>query len=247
MLGTELYKRGFTRPLLRCLNSAEAKLAVDEVHEGVCGTYIGGRGLAAKILRAGYYWPTLKQDCMAEPANKIILQGLRKKLDDSKGEWAELIPEALWSYNTTEQSSTRKTPFKLVYGSDAMIPIEVSLPNIRTTNTNETDKVEARKAKLDLIEEERNKSALDQLASKRAIARKYNRKLKPRNFTEGDLVLRKVEDVRKPQGHGKLSANWEGSYRIQQVIGKGAYKIQKLNGTTLPNTWNVSSLKMYFS
>ncbi|XP_072076437.1 uncharacterized protein [Arachis hypogaea] len=61
---TELYKRGFTRPLLRCLNTTEAKLAIDEVHEGVYGTHIGGRSLAAKILRAGYYWPTLQQDYM---------------------------------------------------------------------------------------------------------------------------------------------------------------------------------------
>ncbi|XP_072087786.1 uncharacterized protein [Arachis hypogaea] len=174
-------------------------------------------------------------------------QGLRKKLNDPKGEWAELIPEVLWSYNTTEQSSTRETPFKLVYGSDAVIPIEVSLRNTRTANKNESDNIENRKAELDLIEEERNKSALHQLASKRAIAQKYNRKLKPRTFTEGDLVLRKVKDVRKPNGHGKLSAKWEGQYRIQQVIGKGAYNIQKLNGTTLPNTWNISSLKMYFS
>ncbi|XP_016198995.1 uncharacterized protein LOC107639951 [Arachis ipaensis] len=38
---------------------------------------------------------------LAETANKIVLQGLRKKLEDSKGEWTELIPEVLWSYNTT--------------------------------------------------------------------------------------------------------------------------------------------------
>ncbi|XP_016172385.1 uncharacterized protein LOC107614759 [Arachis ipaensis] len=64
MLEADLYKRGFTRPLLRCLNTAEAKLTIDEVHKGVCGTHIGGRSLAAKILRVGYYWPTLQQDCM---------------------------------------------------------------------------------------------------------------------------------------------------------------------------------------
>ncbi|XP_015964974.1 uncharacterized protein LOC107488716 [Arachis duranensis] len=50
IVGTELYKRGFMRPLLRCLSTAEANLAMDEVHEGVCGTHIGGRSLAAKIL-----------------------------------------------------------------------------------------------------------------------------------------------------------------------------------------------------
>ncbi|XP_072088164.1 uncharacterized protein [Arachis hypogaea] len=162
---------------------------------------------------------------LAKAANKIILQGLKKKLDDSKREWAELIHEVLWSYNTTEQSSTKETPFRLVYGCDVMIPIEVSLQNIRTTNTNENNNIANRRVELDLIEEDRDKSALQQLATKRAIARKYNKKIKTRIFLEGDLVFKKVEDIRKPQGHGKLSANWEGPFRIHKVIGKGAYKL----------------------
>ncbi|XP_072071777.1 uncharacterized protein [Arachis hypogaea] len=148
----------------------------------------------------------------AEAANKIILQSLKKKLEDSKGEWAELTPEVLWSYNTTEQSSIRETPFRLVYGCNAMMPIEVSLQNTRTTNISEKDNIENRKAELDLVEEDRDKSALHQLAAKRAITRKYNKKLKPRTFLAGDLVLRKVEVIRKPQGHCKLSTNWEGPF-----------------------------------
>ncbi|XP_072073832.1 uncharacterized protein [Arachis hypogaea] len=182
---------------------------------------------------------------LAEAANKIILQGLKKKLDDSKGEWAELISEVLWSYNTTEQSATKETPFRLVYGSEAMIPIEVSLQNTRTTN--KSDNAQSRRAELDLIEETRDISALKQIATRRAIDRKYNKKLRQRTFSEGDLVLRKVEDIRKPQAHGKLGANWEGPFRVQKVVGKGAYKLQRLDGAILPNTWNIASLKMYYS
>ncbi|XP_025702637.1 uncharacterized protein [Arachis hypogaea] len=195
---------------------------MDEVHEGVCGTHIGGRSLASKILRAGYYWPTLQQDCtykfsfvehpqtngLAEAANNVILQGLRKKLEDSKGEWAELIPEVLWSYNITEQSSTKETLFRLVYGCDAMLPVEISLQSPRTKSLNEDNNTENRKTELDLIEEHCNKSTLQQLATKRAIAPKYNKKTQTKTFQEDDLVLRKIKDVCKPQGHEKLSANW---------------------------------------
>nr|KYP36963.1 Transposon Ty3-I Gag-Pol polyprotein [Cajanus cajan] len=42
-----------------------------EVHEGICGSHSGGRTLAAKVLRAGYYWPTLKGDC-AEFVKKCV-------------------------------------------------------------------------------------------------------------------------------------------------------------------------------
>ncbi|RDX84949.1 Retrovirus-related Pol polyprotein from transposon 17.6, partial [Mucuna pruriens] len=59
-----LYRRGFSSPLLKCIDPEEAEYVIKEVHEGVCGTHIGGRALAGKIARAGYYWPSLKTDCM---------------------------------------------------------------------------------------------------------------------------------------------------------------------------------------
>ncbi|RDX66756.1 Pro-Pol polyprotein, partial [Mucuna pruriens] len=58
-----LYQRGFSSPLLRCVDGDEA-LYIIQVHEGICGTHIDGRALAGKIARAGYYWPTLKTNCM---------------------------------------------------------------------------------------------------------------------------------------------------------------------------------------
>lgn len=58
----KLYKRGRTNPLLRCLGEDETHLVLLEVHEGVCGSHIGGRALAAKLLRSGYYWPTMLHD-----------------------------------------------------------------------------------------------------------------------------------------------------------------------------------------
>ncbi|RDX64715.1 Gypsy retrotransposon integrase-like protein 1, partial [Mucuna pruriens] len=46
------------------MEGEEAEYVIREVHEGVCGTHIGGRALTSKIARAGYYWPTLRNDCM---------------------------------------------------------------------------------------------------------------------------------------------------------------------------------------
>ncbi|XP_015958269.2 uncharacterized protein LOC107482334 [Arachis duranensis] len=57
-----LYRRGYTRPLLKCLNKSEADIALAEAHEGIYGTHTGARSLASKVLRAGFFWPTLKQD-----------------------------------------------------------------------------------------------------------------------------------------------------------------------------------------
>ncbi|XP_038986795.1 uncharacterized protein LOC120112114 [Phoenix dactylifera] len=60
----KLYRRSFTSPLLRCLRPSEADYAMREVHEGICGSHMGGRALAHKILRQRYYWPTLQKDTL---------------------------------------------------------------------------------------------------------------------------------------------------------------------------------------
>ncbi|GKV12353.1 hypothetical protein SLEP1_g23508 [Rubroshorea leprosula] len=57
-----LYKRSFSLPLLQCLNPYEAEYALREVHEGVCGSHVGARTLAHKVLRQGYYWPNMHKD-----------------------------------------------------------------------------------------------------------------------------------------------------------------------------------------
>ncbi|KAL0378351.1 UNVERIFIED_CONTAM: hypothetical protein Sradi_3140600 [Sesamum radiatum] len=57
-----LYKRGFSSPLLKCLNPDKAEYVLCEVHEGSCGNHSGARSLARKVLRLGYYWPTMVKD-----------------------------------------------------------------------------------------------------------------------------------------------------------------------------------------
>ncbi|XP_057756045.1 uncharacterized protein LOC130975243 [Arachis stenosperma] len=226
VLGNTLYRRGHSRPLLKCISWEEAEDVMVKTHEGVCGNHIGGRALAAKILRTGYYWPTIKRDCISKvkacdncqkhatlsetPAKELhTIEGLKKKLGDTKGEWADLIPEILWSYNTSIQSATGETPFKLVYGAKALIPVEVSVPTLRTELYDQSNNLQARTAELDLVEEERDISAIKQRARKQYLEQRHNRKVVHRSFNNGDLVLRRTEEAQKPPTHGKLAANWE--------------------------------------
>ena len=57
LIGNHLYRKSFTGPYLRCLNSEDARRLLEEIHEGVCGNHSGGRILAHKALTVGYYWP----------------------------------------------------------------------------------------------------------------------------------------------------------------------------------------------
>ena len=56
------YKRGFFTPILKCVAGKDADYVLREVHEGVCGNHIGARTFAGKVLRQGYYWPTMLRD-----------------------------------------------------------------------------------------------------------------------------------------------------------------------------------------
>ena len=130
---------------------------------------------------------------------------------------------------------------------DAVILIELSKPCLRMITMAEEFNEDARRAELDLVEEDKENVKIKEEAIKQKIARKYNRKVRWQKFEEGDLVLRKVELVRKPQGEGKLAPNLEGLYRVIQKIGRGTYKIAELRGRELPRTWNVSSLRKDYS
>ena len=57
-----LYKRGFFTSILKCITGKDANYVLREVHEGVCGNHIGARTLAGKVLRQGYYWPTMLRE-----------------------------------------------------------------------------------------------------------------------------------------------------------------------------------------
>jgi len=55
ILDSELFKRGLTTPLLKCLNNQYANHIMRELHEGICGLHTRGHSLATKMVRAGYY------------------------------------------------------------------------------------------------------------------------------------------------------------------------------------------------
>ena len=65
LLNDVLYKRGFSQPYLRCLSPDKANYVLREVHEGACGNHSGARSLIHKVVRAGYYWPTIQADAKA--------------------------------------------------------------------------------------------------------------------------------------------------------------------------------------
>ena len=127
-----------------------------------------------------------------EKANRVLLRGLKHRLEKAKGAWADEVPSIVWAYHTTPQSSTTETPFSLVYGSDAMIPVEIHEISPRFLGFVAEESNEERRVNLDLINEAREEAKIKAEAVKRRVERQYRSKVKLQQFQIGDLVMRKA-------------------------------------------------------
>uniref|UniRef100_A0A2N9FF19 Integrase catalytic domain-containing protein n=1 Tax=Fagus sylvatica TaxID=28930 RepID=A0A2N9FF19_FAGSY len=373
-----LYKRGFSLPYLRCLDKAEANYVMREVHGGICGNHSGARSLVHKLIRAGYYWPTMQKDAVsyirtcdkcqrfgnlihsppeiltpmtapwpfaqwgldimgplpvgqrqlkflvvgidyftkwveAEPlatiteknirgfmwkaiicrfgiprtfisdngrqfenspfrefceelgihnhysspghpqangqvevTNRSLLKMIKTRLEGAKGLWPEELPNILWAYRTTARTPTGETPFRLTYGTEAVIPVEIGLTTWRTNHYDECSNDVQLRSNLDLVDEVRDQAEANTRVYQQRMARYYDRRVKHRQFKVGDLVLRKVTLATKDPTQGKLGPTWEGPYRVVKFHRRGTYHLEKLDGEALPHPWNAEHLKKYY-
>ena len=108
----------------------------------------------------------------------------------------------------------RGTPFKLAYGSEAVIPVEVHIANHRVMTYQDKDNEEQFRLNLDLIDKVRTDAEHRTARYKNLMARQYDAMVKPRRFNIGDLVLKKVSLATKNPAYRKLGPNSEGPYKI---------------------------------
>ncbi|CAA7047599.1 unnamed protein product, partial [Microthlaspi erraticum] len=181
----------------------------------------------------------------AESSNKTIIQMLKKRLESAKGKWVEELPGVLWAYRTTSKIATGETPYSLVYGMEAVVPSEVTVKTIRTEHLQYQENEELMKLDLDLLDEKRETARIQNWCYQQDIARRYNKNVRTRTFQVGEWVLRRVFQNTMERGAGKLGPTWEGPYKITEVRGSGAYKLQDKDGKNQPNSWNALHLKTY--
>ena len=182
----------------------------------------------------------------AEVSNKVILGGIKRKLEAAKGKWVEELPSILWTYRTTVRKSTNETPFALAFGVEAVIPLEIGMPTIRTTEFDVRTNEDSLRKDLDLVEEKRDLTMVRLAAYQHRLRREHNKNVKTRIFQVGDLVLRKVMANTRNPNEGKLGPNWEGPYRVLSQVGHGAYRLEDMEGKSVPRPWNTCNLGKYF-
>ena len=199
------------------------------------------------LLPPKFKMPSLDSyDGTHDPFDHIATFKTTMHLQGAKGVWPDELPGVLWAYRTIVRTPTGETPFKLAYGSEAVIPAEVHMANHRVMVYQEKDNTEQLRLNLDLVDEVRMDVEHRTAKYKNLMARRYDAMVKPRRFNIGDLVLKKVSLATKDPSHGKLGPNWEGPYRIINCKRQGSYYLEALDGRKLEHPWNVEHLRRYY-
>ena len=149
------------------------------------------RAIQVKHHNSSPYRP--KMNGVVEAANKNVKKIVAKMTDTYK-DWHQKLPFALHAYQTSIRTSTRATPFSLVYRMEAILPIEVEIPSLQVlmeAKLEEPEWVQAQYEQLNLIEEKRLKALCHGQLYQKQMIRAHDKKVRPRQF-RGDLILKKI-------------------------------------------------------
>ncbi|GJZ36241.1 reverse transcriptase domain-containing protein [Tanacetum coccineum] len=133
---------------------------------------------------------------------------MEQRLGRTHQGWVDELPQVLWAHRTTPKSSNGETPFSLVYGLEAVVPIEIS---VETKRIKEFEaRLNERKCRedLDILKERREIASIREDYYKQKLVRYYNKCVRPSTFKQGIYVLQlnntsKAEFQGKWDQHGK--------------------------------------------
>ena len=155
---------------------------------------------------------------------------------------------SLWAYRTVVKTATSFTPFHLVHGVEATLPIEWKIPTLHTAIDLLPDTTPMGKHLLNLesLDEDHRSSLQNNEAAKKKSKATFYHHVKLWSFNEGDLVLA-YDITHDTLGHGKFESLWHGSYIIQHCLTKGAYILASPKGHPLKEPINGLYLKKFYT
>ena len=140
----------------------------------------------------------------AEVVNKLIVNGLKKRLDEANGRWVEELPHVLWTYRTTPRRSMGEIPFSMTYGVEVVLLLEFGFPTLRTSLFTPDNNNQLLERSLDLVNERRETAMVQMAYYQQKLKQGYDTRVRARPLAPRDLVLRKVVGTTKNPSWGKL-------------------------------------------
>ena len=183
-----------------------------------------------------------------EAVNKILNTILKCTINEARSNWHIMLYPALWAYRTNVKSTTGFSPLQLVHRVEAVTPIECEIPSLRIAINvlPDTTKLEERRLHLEHLDEQHRYALTANQAHKNRVKSQYDKSVKPRIFSEGELVLLWDQD-KEPLGAGKFRSMGLGPYIVSKVLNKGTYELIDFDGNKMPKPRNGLYLKNYYA
>ncbi|MCO5614527.1 hypothetical protein L7F22_068810 [Adiantum nelumboides] len=179
----------------------------------------------------------------AESTNKILVTVLTKIVSESRADWDQKLHSALWAYRVAYKTSIDTTPFNMVYGIQAILPLEFLIPTLRVAQELEwtghelSEQIDV----LEKLDETRLKAVASIYAQKRNMKSFFDQHVINKEFATGDYVLMYT----LKQHSRKMQKRENGPYVIQDISPSGAIKLATLEGEEMPNWISGCRLKKY--
>ncbi|XP_070050319.1 uncharacterized protein [Nicotiana tomentosiformis] len=167
-----------------------------------------------------------------EVSNKEIKSVLTKTVSVTRTDWARKLDDALWAYNTAFKALIGMSPYKLVFGKEFHLPMELKhkvLWALRQLNFNMEAVDSSRVIKLHELNEFRYHAFESiRLYKERMKKMMHDKHILERNFKPGDVVL--LYNSRFKLFWGKMKYRWSGPFRVVQIFPSGAVEIESEDG-----------------
>jgi transposase InsO family protein len=199
-------------------------------------------GIEHRVLTA--YHP--QTNGQAETSNRQLKSILNKTIEKGGKDWSMKLDGTLWAYRTTFKTPIGMTPYQFVYGKACHLPVELEHKAywaIKEMNLDLDAMVVKLRIQISELEELRLKAYENASIYKERIKRWYDKRLKKKEFKEGDKVL--LYNSRfKTFGKGKLQSKWDRPYVVHSVLSNGAVTIMDIKGDQF--MVNGQRLKVYY-
>jgi hypothetical protein len=171
--------------------------------------------MGIKLLNSSPYYA--QANGQAEASNKIMIKIIQKKIDQKPKRWHSVLNEALWAYRMAPHGATQTSPYELVYRHHVVLPWEMQSESRRVVLQKDLSSKDYNGLMMDELEDLHmiHLRALENIdKNKMRVAKYYNKKVKVKQFAEGDLVWKALLTIgTKYSTFGKWSPNWEGLFR----------------------------------
>ena len=171
---------------------------------------------------------------------------LVKFVIEKKELWEDYLDTCVFAYNTSKHESSKYCPFSVMFGRQALLPVEIQSPKKQdiVKHLNDNDEVIEQHFMLQTKVAQTVKENI--LAAQRRQKRAYDRKHhNPATFKVGALVLRK-DMKRKKRAGGKMDFKWQGPYKILKSVGKGIFQILNTNDPMQTLKVHGTHLKLFY-